>query len=256
LIYLRARYYTPTLGRFLTKDTWAGDSSHPLSFNAWNYVDGNPINYADPTGQCPQGWRKNSNGTCSFSFFTFLPGGGVTFTVPESLTWLFCDDQTAVFQQPYSTPTVTPHPITPTPGSLIITPTPIQTQVNGTPTSTPTAQPTPYNSLYHYGTAAKIAFIISAQLIPASNEVSDPDRARYGAGVYFTDIVPGSMTKGQIARRLYGSPHLGNQAHVAAWVLIDLSGLTVIYNAPYNYVVPVVGGLPVEGRIISSGVTP
>jgi hypothetical protein len=244
------------MARFLTKDTWNGNASQPMSFNAWNYVEGDPVNSTDPTGECPKGWRKNSNGTCSYQFFTFLPSGGFTFTVPELLAGLFCNDQNQQVFPIYATPTATPQPATVTPGSSIITPTPIQTQVNGTPTSTPTAKPTPYNSLYHYGTVDKIAFILSTQVIPASSAVSDPDRARYGDGVYFTDIVPGSMTKGQIARRLYGSPHLGNQAHVAEWVLIDLSGLTVIYNAPYNYMVPVVGGLPVQGRIISFGVTP
>ena len=86
LVYLRARYYSPEVGHFLTKDSWNGDPTNPMSFNAWNYVDGNPVNFTDPTGQCPKGWHKNSNGTCSFEFFTFLPGGGVTFTVPDSLT--------------------------------------------------------------------------------------------------------------------------------------------------------------------------
>ena len=50
LLYLRARYYSFTQGRFLTADTWAGDYQRPLSLNKWNYVHGNPINSADPTG--------------------------------------------------------------------------------------------------------------------------------------------------------------------------------------------------------------
>ena len=51
LMYLRARYYSPNAGRFTSKDTWAGNTSQPLSLNQWNYVNGNPINYTDPTGQ-------------------------------------------------------------------------------------------------------------------------------------------------------------------------------------------------------------
>lgn len=47
---MRARYYTPGMGRFLTKDTWDGDYSSPLTLNKWNYVNGNPINYVDPSG--------------------------------------------------------------------------------------------------------------------------------------------------------------------------------------------------------------
>ncbi|HXF85309.1 MAG TPA: RHS repeat-associated core domain-containing protein [Anaerolineales bacterium] len=132
MVYLRARYYMPSDGRFLTRDTWMGDDNSPLSLNRWLYVEGNPINYTDPTGQCPEGWVKNPNGTCSFSIFEFLPGGGFIFTVPEELTWLFCEDQTSIFQQAYATPTVTPQPATSTPAPIQITSTPAPTS-----TSTP-----------------------------------------------------------------------------------------------------------------------
>jgi RHS repeat-associated protein len=50
LIFLRGRYYNPTDGRFLSRDTWAGKVSNPLSFNHWNYTNSNPINYRDPLG--------------------------------------------------------------------------------------------------------------------------------------------------------------------------------------------------------------
>ncbi len=50
LIYLRFRMYSPGTGRFLTKDSWLGDYNRPLSLNRWNYVEGNPINYIDPSG--------------------------------------------------------------------------------------------------------------------------------------------------------------------------------------------------------------
>jgi hypothetical protein len=42
--------YAPGMGRFLTRDTWGGDANRPLSFNRWGYVEGNPIIYADPSG--------------------------------------------------------------------------------------------------------------------------------------------------------------------------------------------------------------
>ena len=51
LTYLRSRYYASGKGRFLTRDTWAGNANMPMSFNRWNYVDGNPINRIDPTGR-------------------------------------------------------------------------------------------------------------------------------------------------------------------------------------------------------------
>ena len=52
LVYLRSRYYSPGIGRFLTKDVWPGDSTRPLSLNGWNYAEGNPVNFADPSGRC------------------------------------------------------------------------------------------------------------------------------------------------------------------------------------------------------------
>jgi RHS repeat-associated protein len=57
LLYLRARYYDPVVGRFVSKDPWQGDSSRPQSLNAWSYVQGNPLNFTDPSGRivCPYG---------------------------------------------------------------------------------------------------------------------------------------------------------------------------------------------------------
>jgi len=64
LTYLRARYYTPTDGRFTSRDTWPGDYNRPLSLNRWNYVEGNPVNRTDPSGQffCMYGSYVDRNG--------------------------------------------------------------------------------------------------------------------------------------------------------------------------------------------------
>ncbi len=51
LVYLRSRYYSPIIGRFLTKDSWQGDYYKPFTFNWWNYVGSNPINFVDPSGK-------------------------------------------------------------------------------------------------------------------------------------------------------------------------------------------------------------
>jgi hypothetical protein len=43
----------PGVGRFISKDTWGGDNSQPMSYNAWLYVYDNPILYTDPSGYNP-----------------------------------------------------------------------------------------------------------------------------------------------------------------------------------------------------------
>jgi len=51
LLYLRARYYEPGTGRFLSRDLWPGKPQEPLSlFLSYLYGNGNPVNFTDPTG--------------------------------------------------------------------------------------------------------------------------------------------------------------------------------------------------------------
>lgn len=54
LQYLRARYYSPALGSFLTTDPVLGVAGGPAStFNPYSYVRGNTINLTDPSGKFP-----------------------------------------------------------------------------------------------------------------------------------------------------------------------------------------------------------
>lgn len=50
LLYYNARYYDPSLGRFITPDSIVSDPTNSQSFNRYMYVLGNPINYNDPSG--------------------------------------------------------------------------------------------------------------------------------------------------------------------------------------------------------------
>ncbi len=50
LLYLRARYYQPETGRFMTKDPWRGEPSRPGTLNPYLYVRNNPANSTDPSG--------------------------------------------------------------------------------------------------------------------------------------------------------------------------------------------------------------
>jgi len=50
LYYLMARYYDPTIGRFVTEDSYTGDDSDPMTLNRYVYARDNPERYTDPNG--------------------------------------------------------------------------------------------------------------------------------------------------------------------------------------------------------------
>jgi RHS repeat-associated protein len=50
LVFLRARYYSPEVGRFISKDQWGGREQTPQTLNGFVYVTNNPINQIDPSG--------------------------------------------------------------------------------------------------------------------------------------------------------------------------------------------------------------
>jgi len=53
LVYLRARYYSPGVGRFLTRDTWNGRRGEPITLHKYLYANANPMVFVDPTGHDP-----------------------------------------------------------------------------------------------------------------------------------------------------------------------------------------------------------
>ena len=50
LLYMRARYYSPELRRFINADIIPGEISDSTSLNRYAYVNGNPVSYVDPFG--------------------------------------------------------------------------------------------------------------------------------------------------------------------------------------------------------------
>ena len=51
LTYMRARFYDPVLGRFLSNDPVGFTSENPTSFNRYAYANNSPYNYVDPDGR-------------------------------------------------------------------------------------------------------------------------------------------------------------------------------------------------------------
>jgi len=56
-----ARYYDPTLGRFISADTVVPEPGNPQSLNRYAYVRNNPLKYTDPSGHFT---TCNENGQC------------------------------------------------------------------------------------------------------------------------------------------------------------------------------------------------
>ena len=57
-IYLRARYYQASIGRFVSRDSYTGKNTDPLSLNLFTYCRNNPIFYTDPSGHKISDWLK------------------------------------------------------------------------------------------------------------------------------------------------------------------------------------------------------
>jgi len=87
LLYLRARYYQPDTGRFITKDPWPGYVWQPGTLNGYVYVTDNPANYVDPAGL--DGWGPE--GICPECKEKLRPG---------DFDWLvdwFSDDESGIW---------------------------------------------------------------------------------------------------------------------------------------------------------------
>ena len=50
LYYLRARYMNPSVGRFISMDTYQGSNADPISLHKYLYANSNPVSNFDPSG--------------------------------------------------------------------------------------------------------------------------------------------------------------------------------------------------------------
>jgi len=58
LLYLRARYYMPDVGRFISRDLFEGFEEIPLTLHKYIYCINNPLNYLDSNGSIPEGLAR------------------------------------------------------------------------------------------------------------------------------------------------------------------------------------------------------
>jgi RHS repeat-associated protein len=75
LYYVRARYYDPSLGRFISEDP-QGMTDGP---NVYAYVGGNPVGRIDPSGTTWQDWNncKRNFATCAVTGLCYVEAEGL-----------------------------------------------------------------------------------------------------------------------------------------------------------------------------------
>jgi RHS repeat-associated protein len=59
LIYMRARYYSPNMKRFINADIIPGKLSNAITLNRFAYANGNPVSFIDPFGLSVWSWLKD-----------------------------------------------------------------------------------------------------------------------------------------------------------------------------------------------------
>ena len=62
LYYLRARYYDPSDGVFLSEDSVSGDIESATGLNGYSFVENDPVNYTDPSGNTRNRGKSTGRG--------------------------------------------------------------------------------------------------------------------------------------------------------------------------------------------------
>jgi len=82
LVYMQARYYDPSVGRFVGTDPVGPSAGNSFNFNRYNYANNNPIVNMDPDGRLTGSLlHQDEEGTAGSGYTTFVnpvegSGGG------------------------------------------------------------------------------------------------------------------------------------------------------------------------------------
>jgi len=106
--------------------------------------------------------------------------------------------------------------------------------------------------LYHYTTKAGYEGILSSNKIFASTKALRPNDARYGDGVYLTDIAPNSMSNRQLSQTMFNNPNQTDR--IGYYIGIDITDLVIKYGRENVYVYLTGTYLDISERLVSSGV--
>ncbi|MFC1747382.1 RHS repeat-associated core domain-containing protein [Pseudomonadota bacterium] len=97
LVYLRARYYDPSIGRFISADPYLGRLAEPVTQNRFVYVHGNPVSYRDPSGLVVEtGWDLFNVGLGTYSLSSNVQEGNWGWAMVDAAGLLYDGFATAV----------------------------------------------------------------------------------------------------------------------------------------------------------------
>ena len=218
LYYLRARYYDPSVGRFITEDTYKGQVDNPLSLNRYTYTHNNPIRNIDPTGH---NTYPATNLGASFTALITAVGTVVTYIVMNDPT------------VQYAVPKEAPH-VSETKPQLTVIKGGKSSQNNSSNKPGPNIVSSPKTNeddnnkkqiLYHYTDEKGFIGILGSMSILPSLKALRPNDARYGDGQYFTDIAPGTMNPQELSQVLFANRNQSNRAEY--YFAVDVTGLSI-----------------------------
>lgn len=232
--YLRARYYDPTIGRFLSPDPFDGLDAEPISLHRYLYASNDPVNRVDPSGEddFSLGGQLETEGVAAEEDATLSPA------IAKSLAYA---GARANLINARSTITLAAVAAGLFLGSTSETKDPEQRQV-----------------LFHYTSAVNAASIAADEAIIATPQFNPS----LPSGAYASDISPidPGWTQRGLSRLFYGD----NPTHDTSWyVEIDnsdpyLGGFRpLIYQGhPHFFVKDFPAGLPVPVKVLSIGINP
>jgi RHS repeat-associated protein len=95
LVHLRARYYSPAQGQFLTPDPFKGWQTLPSSLHPYQYGYSNPVRFTDPSGENPLCVKLG----ISTAILSTPAGGFLSFSACQAVTFAVVGGTTLLAQQ-------------------------------------------------------------------------------------------------------------------------------------------------------------